>query len=294
MSTPMRLTTPRRLFSPKPPTSSAVARTRRRGWVRMSGNPAKRRRLVATATGRRGVTRRRPTVRQIVQDMSQEKKRRERFITLPDIHNALSYLIGDDIPFTNGTGVGAPGALDAATSTKETNMITITGIGLKGHFRSTELPTNTTVVKTNPTQLKWYIVSTTREGNPLDYWYQQRNSDTNNSYGDFTNDTIGDRLRQERRVNRLDIKILASGSHKVTHANFATTQIGHFVHINRYIKCNIKIHYNAARDAGLPYGATVVRPNIWLVTMVQNPDEGTTTANEQTDGRINVTTYFRE
>lgn len=279
-----RLTSPRRLFTPK---TGLTGVRRNYVWTKSM----KKRRKVSTP---RGNTTRAPSVRQIVQEMSEQKKKRDRTIDAPDLHEATSTLIGADIYLSNGTGPGAPPVADPPHTLREDRCITVTGIGLKGYFKSIENPNSVNTVRCLPTTLKWYLVSTTRQDDPLEYWYQEWNRSSNASYASFSANAIGDEERWNRRINRLDIKILARGQYSVTHPNFATTNIGHYVHINKYIKTNIKIHYNVAVDTETPYNSEQVRPNVWLVMMCMNPDTQSPIDKVETDSFIKLTTYFRE
>jgi len=281
LASPRRMSTPRRLFTPK--TGLTLPR---RTYVRTR---SVKRRKVATA---RGSSRKAPTVRQIVQEMSEQKKRRDRTINTPGLFEATSTLIGADIYQAGGTGDGAPPILDPQRTLREGKDITITGIGLKGNFRSIEQAVNN--IRQCPTTLKWYIVSTTRQDDPLEYWYQEWNREQNSAYENFPLNAIGDAQRMQRRINRLDIKILARGQYQVTHPNFATTNVGHWVPINKYVKCNIPLHYNTAVNSPLNYLPEQVRPNVWLVLMCMNPDEAVNAANVEVDCDIKMTTYFRE
>jgi len=282
--TPRRLTSPRRLFTPKPPPTGA---RRNYVWTRSM----KKRRKVATA---RGTSTKAPTVRQIVQEMSEQKKKRDRTLVVPPVYAAAANLVGTDIYLANGIGGGEPPPADPPHTLREDKVITITGLGLKGFFKSIEAPNAVNTTRMLPTYLKWYVVTTTRQDDPLEYWYQEWNRSENRGYGSFPFNGIGDEQRMSRRINRLDIKILARGQYMVTHPNFATTNIGHYVHINKYIKCNIKLHYNTANDSEVPYNSEQVRPNIWVVFMCMNPDQQSPIDRIETDSDIKLTTYFRE
>jgi len=277
------MTTPRRLFTPKTGLTSV-----RRTWVRTRSN---KRRKVATA---RGVSTRAPSVRQIVQEMSEQKKKRDVSLDVPAVYDATAWLVGSDIYLANGTAGGAPPVADPPHTLREDKIITVTGLGLKGFFKSIESPNNVNTVRMLPTYLKWYVVSTTRQDNPLDYWYQEWNRSENKGYFTFPLNGIGDEQRMSRRINRLDIKILARGQYMVTHPNFATTNIGHYVHINKYIKCNIKLHYNCAVDSPVNFLPEQVRPNVWVILMCMNPDSQSPIDRIETDSDIKLTTYFRE
>jgi len=279
-----RMTSPRRLFTPK---TGLTGVRRNYVWTKSM----RKRRKVSTV---RGTSTRPPSVRQIVQEMSEQKKKRDRTIDTPDIFEATSTLIGNDIYLANGTAGGAPPIEDPAHTLREDKCITITGIGLRGYFKSIENPNSVNTVRVLPTFLKWYLVSTTRQDDPLEYWYQEWNRSSNAAYSSFSANALGDETRMTRRINRLDIKILARGQYSVTHPNFATTNIGHYVHINKYIKTNLKIHYNVANDSDCPYNSEQVRPNVWLVLMCMNPDTNSPIDKIETDTYIKLTTYFRE
>jgi len=289
MPTPMRMTTPRRLFSPK----VVVGRYTPGGTKRTGFRALKRRRIGTIRT--KGKPK---TVRDIVQEIAQTKRKRTRILTPPPVFEANATLIGNNIMFADGTGGGALPALDAPDSARESQVITLTGIALKGHFRSVEPVVATGVVLQPPTTLRWYLCTTSRADNPLNYWYQEINKNNNLPYNVFTEDGLGDCDRIECHMNLLDIKILARGQYKVAHSNFATEQHNSRVLVNRFIKLNMKIHYNTAKDDTPPYTEAMVRPNIWFIMCVQNANPllvGPSAASTvETTGRINLTTYWRE
>lgn len=275
---PARMSTPRRLFTEGVP--KMLFRTPRSSIRR--GYGAKRRR-VGTA---KGATRRRPTVRDIVRDMAQEKKRKESEWEIEDVHQADAWLIGRDIKYDNAT--------DTGSTTRSGNLLTFTGLSIKGHFRSIEPTNSVNTTRQAPVLLRLYLVSTTRQDNPLTYWWQGINSDINVPNDNITKDRVGDSERMERRMNKLDIKILGRATYRVVHPNFATTNDGHLKIINKYWKLNVPVHYNTDTAAAIPYGATNVRPNIWLVQMVLQPDQTATLSTSDVSGRIQMCLYFRE
>lgn len=257
---------------------SRIKSTPRRYVITGRTNSRVKRRRIGTKT-------RRKSVKDIVQEMSQQKKRIEENITIVNRGLGSSTLMLRNLRYDNDTASG--------TYTRNGNLVTLTGLGIKGHLVSQEPAGNT---RANTHYLKWYVVTTQREGSPLAYWFQKNQGDGNLNYNlDFTNDFQGDYNRQQARMNKLDIKILGKGVITCQHPNNATSTYRACVPFSAYVKCNIKVHFNTSETDPIPYGVGNVRPNIWFVVLSQNPDNFLTTSTAcDVGGSIIVTQYFRE
>lgn len=263
--------TPRRLFlaplSPKPlyrgPLRAAMARG------------AKRRRL--------GTVRRARTVREIVQDIAQEKKRQERVQAISTPHVLNTYLVGSEI---------APGV---GSWQRVGGHITLTGISIKGNYTNSanRVGTNVTV----PTTLRIWIVSTSRNDSPLAYWYQNFNADGNLNYNtDFAQTPAGDVVRSQARLNAQEIKVHARKSIKVLPGRDTQQNNGacrNFSMFHKFKKPMV-IKYNTGAGEAVPYSANQVQPNIWICFAIVQPDVLATAGQTASQGNMAFTMYYRE
>lgn len=269
----MLAVTPRRLRFAETPRGSTPRGAKRGAPMTMSSRKrsTKRVRITKVSGG----------VKKILKDALLEKKRTEEPLAVLNKRDFRSYLIGSNI------------VVGAQSFQRIGNRITLTGIGLKGNVRWTGLVTGVSV---SPVILKMYIVSTTRSDNPLSYWYQAVGNDNNISYNDagFTADALGDSIRTRFRLNLQDIKLLWHRRKKiyprlVDGVNNRTAQ-----DIKYFKKLNINMHYNTPAGGAIPFGQDAVRPNVFFIWFMENPDTGSVDANCNAAANINLCQYFTE
>lgn len=270
MPTPYRLTTPRRLF----PTTAT------KKYV-VTGN---KRRRITRYTPKSSRTKRR-TVREIVQDMSMEKKKNEVNQSLTNLHSMNARLVGDSIL----TGVAAWSRIG--------DRITLTGIGINGNVQNASNPISAfggNIVV--PITLKIYVVQTTRNESPIGYWFQGDNSNNNNNYNTgYTLDPTGDVARSRAKMNLTEIKILARKSVTVYPKRDIQQNFQACKNIKMYCKLKkpVVIQYNTD-SAVTPYGASELRPNIWICIVHYQPDTNATPGQTLAQTNLTYTAYYRE
>lgn len=273
MATPRRLTTPRRLF---PMTTTKYHAT---------GSALQKRRRVTRYTPR-STTRRRKTVKEIVQDLSQEKKVHTYTEGFTNKHRLDARLVGQTI---------LPGSAKWA---RIGNQITLTGISIKGEFTNASNPTTAFGGNTcGAIKLKIWIVQTKRNEDPTAFWFQDPNSNLLRNYNTgFTNDPTGDTNRSRARMNLLDIKVLARKSWityppRDIQQTFESTKS-----VNMFLKLKkpVVITYNSDNAVGPSYAASEVTPNIWICVTHFQPHTGVTNAQTLAQTNLSFTYYYRE
>lgn len=268
------LTSPRRLFASSP-TKFAVNSVQRQ----------KRRRIGTVSKKRKG----RQSVAQIIKNLAQEKKKYEDQYTNTTKHTLSTQLLCQNI------------AIGSQSYQRVGNRISLTGVGIKGTASWTG-NTSTIAVAGNintcvPFILKIYIVQTSRNDNPVSYWFQDTNSDSNLNYNSgFTIDATGDLLRSQYRMNTKEIKILARKSYTVYPKRDIQQNFQSIKNINMYVKFKkpITIQYNTGPGVVPPYGAAEVQPNVWLCHAWYSADTGQTAAQNLVSARMIVTQYYQE
>lgn len=273
------LATPRRLFIPDTPRSKPMFLATR----------GKRRKLNTLRKTRR--TTRKRNLREIVQDLAQEKKRHDSNQTWNTLHQMGTYLCCSEIY----QGV----QLDQRVG----NRIKLTGISIKGTLQHSGSPnTNTAGTWTNtvvvPIYLRIYIVKTTREASPVGFWYQQTNNDANLNYNTgFTTDPTGDVLRSRLRINAKECHVLMRKTYRVhghrdLQQNFEGTK-----QINMFYKFKkaLDLQYNGPETQTTAYGADGVRPNVWVCYALFQPNTMATASGVNLAAmNVQITTYYRE
>jgi len=268
MVTPRKASTPRRLFLS--PTSAKPMYSARSG---------KRRRLRSS----RKSTGPRPTLRSVIQDMTQEKKRREDNIALTSLHTMNTFLVGRNIE------------LGAGTNGRIGGHITLTGINVKGVLQNSSVVADNGIRIVAPIMFRCWIVSTQRNDDPQSYWFQSNNSDANVNYSTgFTNDPTGDVARGRSRLNGQEIKIHAYKSIKLLPKRTAQQNNGSCRTISMYVKLDKVLKYNTAVLSTIPYTPDQVQPNFWICTAFYNADTQTTTTDSFATANLCYTQYFRE
>lgn len=201
------------------------------------------------------------TLVRAVADRSQEKKRHTsgRAGATP-ASTFGSYLIGSEI---------APGT---GSFQRIGDVITTTRISVK--YQLTASAVAGAAPQNGVSYLYMYILRTTRDQNPSVYWYQQPNSDENDAFGTAPLTAAGDVTRMNRKLNKREIKVLAFKRHTLSPRT--TTDEVACNHIQGQFstkKLRMKFHYNTLPAAATPYSNTQVRPNVYFVWFILQPDE---------------------
>lgn len=276
MATPRRPTTPRRLF----------AGTTKK-WV-PTGSALQKRRRVTKYTPRSSG--RRKSIKDVLQDLTQEKKKYERLQAFTTMHQMQTYLCGSEI-YIGPNSFQRIGA-----------HVTLTGIGIKGVVQhSGSGNTNTSGTWTNtvgsPVTLRIWIVSTKREQDPLVYWFQKQNDDSNANYNTgATVDPAGDVARSRFRMNRQEITVHKVKSYKVYPHRDIQQNFESLKNINIYhrLKKPIVLKYNADPTKVTQFTSQEVQPNVYICYALIQPDTNATVALNLAQMNCMFTMYYRE
>lgn len=285
MATPRRLTTPRRLFAPG--TTKKYVQT---------GRSLTKRRRITRYTPRTPRSRR--SVKDILQDLTQEKKKHERLQSYTSLHQMGTYLVGSEI-YTGPASFQRIGS-----------HITLTGIGIKGTFQwagnsATSVPVGgppaTNSVWNNnivvPVKLRIWLVSTKRELDPTSYWFQAQNQDNNINYNTgATADPTGDTARSRFRMNSQEIKVHMSKTYTVFPKRDIQQNFQSVVSINIYHKLKTPkvLKYNALSTQVTQHTTDQVQPNYFICYAFFQPDTGATPGQTLAQANMMFTTYYRE
>lgn len=265
------LSTPRRLFS-----------TPRRSKMPMMNYSARAR----FRNRRAGRTASRRSVRELVQDITQEKKHITELQSVTTPHSMVTMLIGRNID-------------EGGKSTDRiSSHINLTGISIKGTYTNQSNATKAFGGNvTMPTTLKIWIVRTRRNDSPIPYWFQSTTDDTNVNYNTgFTSDPTGDVARLRSRMNLEDITVLATKTYTVNPPVDIQQNFSCLRRVNMFLKFKkpIVLKYSVTTAAAPPFGATDIMPNVYVCFAIQQPNTQATVGQTLSAANLAVTTYWRE
>lgn len=246
----------------------------------------KRRRLTKYTPRRRG----RRSVKDVLQDLVQEKKKHERLQSFTTMHQMGTYLCGSEI------------YVGPNSSQRVGGHITLTGIGVKGVVQHSGTGnTNTAGTWTNtvgtPVTLRIWIVSTRRELDPIAYWFQAQNTDNNINYNTgATVDPTGDTARARFRMNRQEITVHKVRNYKVYPHRDIQQNFESLKNINIYYKLKkpVVLKYNGLNTQVTQFSNDQIQPNFFVCYALINPDTNGTLALNLAVMNAMITTYYRE
>lgn len=243
------------------------------------GRTTTKRRRAILMTGKRG---KRKSVKEIVQDITQEKKRYEQLISQTVKHVMGTFLLGEQL--ITGT----------SSSTRIGSHIRVTGLNIKGGIYYNTVSNSSNA---QPVYLNIWVVQTKRETNPEGYWWQSLNQDSNLNYSGGTGplaDAAGDFVRLRLRMNRQDIKLLARRKYMVCPPRLSDPNACSVANVNFFVKMNQIMHFNTAAGAVPPYDASQVRPNIWVCWALSQPNPIGSVVDSNAAFTAIATMYFKE